>query len=79
MIRIRAVNFDRMGRELGVKGHRSGKMFCDELGCDPPFWENSATRKGKHLIFQGMVIATCLSKNHKVRGIQEHRKSAYLG
>jgi len=79
MVRIRAVNFDRMRRELGIKGHRSGKMLGDELGCNPPFWENSATRKGKPLIFQGEVMATCLSKNQKVGGTQEHRKSAYLG
>lgn len=44
MVRIRALNFDRMGRELGVKGHRPSKMLGDELGCNPPLWENSATR-----------------------------------
>jgi len=78
MVRIRALNFDRMRRELRIKGHRLSKMLSDELRCDPPLWENSAM-KGQLSTFHGMVLATYLSENQKqkVRSIQKHRKPTY--
>jgi len=40
VVGVRAFNFNRMGRKLGIQAQSTTQMLSNELGVDAPFREN---------------------------------------